>query len=198
MDALNTTTALLDGLLADENPRFWQEFDSRYRPIIRGFALKLGLSYADAEDVTQESLVRFIKYYRLGKYDRARGRLTSWLVAIAQNCIFDLQHSKAGRLERRGESAMLDLSDSSALDQLFDDETRRVVLDRAMAELRTTTRLDERTIRAFQMVALQQRTVADAVAETELSADSIYAAKHRCLSALREILTRLNTVYEIT
>lgn len=192
-----TTTALLESLLDPAGDQAWRDFDARYRPVLRGFALKLGLSYADAEDVTQESLARFVKYYRLGKYDRARGRLSSWLVSIAQNCVFDLQSSKAGRMERRGESAILDLSDSNALDSLFDQETRRVILETAMHELRTGTKADPRTVRAFEMVALQNRSVADAVAETGLSADSVYAAKHRCLTLLRQIVSRLHLAYEV-
>src|SRR5688572_33473691 len=80
-----TTTALLCGLLDPAAEQSWLEFDARFRPIVRGFAMKLGLSEADAEDVTQEALARFVKYYRQGKYDRTRGRLSSWLITIAQN-----------------------------------------------------------------------------------------------------------------
>jgi RNA polymerase sigma-70 factor (ECF subfamily) len=198
MDPLRTTTtALLDGLLDPSAQQVWQQFDGRFRPILRGFAMKLGLSYADAEDITQEALARFVKAYRAGKYDRSRGKLSSWLVAIAQRCIFDLKHSRAGRLERRGESAIISLSDTNALDVVWDEECRRVVLEKALAELRGATKLDEKTIRAFELVALEQKTAQEAARITGLSVDSVYAAKHRCLSQLREILARLNEIYEL-
>lgn len=192
-----TTTALLEGLLDPEQEQAWHDFDGRFRPILRAFCAKLGLSHADAEDVTQESLVRFIKHYRAGKYDRTRGRLSSWLVAIAQHCIYDLHQSRAQRMEQRGESAMLPLSDTGALDDLFEQECRKQLIEQAMAELRATTRMDEKTIRAFELVAIHQKSVADAAAETGLAADSIYAAKHRCLTQLREILSRLQIAYEL-
>lgn len=196
-DQTLTTTALLDGLLDPAQEQAWREFDARFRPILRAFAAKLGLSHADAEDVTQETLVRFIKHYRAGKYDRTRGRLSSWLVAIAQNCIYDLHQNRAERMEQRGESAMLPLSETGQLDDLFEQECRRLLIEQAMNELRATTRMDEKTIRAFELVAIQQKSVAEAAAETGLAADSIYAAKHRCLSQLRDILARLHTAYEL-
>jgi RNA polymerase sigma-70 factor (ECF subfamily) len=194
--ARTTTTALLQGLL-DPQGRSWVEFDERFRPILRGFAMKLGLNNADADDVTQEALARFVKYYRQGKYDRTRGRLSSWLISITQNCITDLRKAKAGRFERRGESAIVNLPDTPALSVLWEDECRRVLFDRALAEMRETSRLDEKTIRAFELVSLEQRSASEAAAEAGISIDSVYAAKHRCLTLLREILARLNEIYEI-
>jgi RNA polymerase sigma-70 factor (ECF subfamily) len=195
-----TTTALLTGLLdpaAEHAEQSWVEFDLRFRPIVRGFAMKLGLSEADADDVTQEALTRFVKSYRQGKYDRSRGRLSSWLIAIAQNCIFDLHQSRAVRKEHRGESAIADLSEPSALEAAWAEESRRVILEHAMRELKESTRLESRTISAFEMLAFKQKAPADIAAEMGMSLDSVYAAKNRCLTQLREILARLNRVYEV-
>src|SRR5688572_3182332 len=127
-----TTTALLCGLLDPAAEHSWLEFDARFRPIVRGFAMKLGLSEPDADDATQETLTRFVKYYRQGKYDRARGRLSSWLIAIAQNCVADLRERSAVRKEHRGESAIADLSETNALEALWAEESRRVILANAM------------------------------------------------------------------
>jgi len=192
-----TTTALLSGLLDPAAQESWVEFDSRFRPILRGFAMKLGLSEADAEDVTQESLARFVKHYREGKYDRSRGRLSSWLIAIAHNCIFDLRKGRAGRKEHRGESAIADLSETNSMEAVWAEESRRVILDHAMRELKESTRLESRTISAFEMLAFKQKPPADIAAEMQMSVDSVYAAKNRCLTQLREILERLNQVYEV-
>ena len=192
-----TTTALLCGLLDPGAEQSWLEFDARFRPIVRGFAMKLGLSEADADDVTQETLARFVKYYRQGKYDRTRGRLSSWLIAIAQNCIADVRQRRAVRKEHRGESAIEGLSETNALESVWAEESRRAILEHAMRELRETTRLDPRTIAAFELLAFNQKAPAEIAAEMGLSVDSVYAAKNRCLTQLREILARLNEVYEV-
>jgi len=194
---VTTTTALLEGLLDPASERTWSEFDARFRPILRAFSIRLGLSESDAEDVTQEALTRFVRFYRAGKYDRTRGRLSSWLVSITQNCVFDLQASRNARLERRGESAIGELSESSELTSIWNEECRRVLLERAMGELRKSTRLEPQTIRAFEMLAFEQREAAGVAAELELSLDSVYAAKNRCLTQLREIIARFNEAYEL-
>lgn len=192
-----TTTALLHGLLEPDAQQHWIEFDARFRPILRGFAMKLGLCEADADDVTQEALARFVKSYREGKYDRSRGRLSSWLISIAQNCVRDLHRSRASKRELRGESAIVELPHAGALESLWEEECRRVLLDHAMRELRDGTRLESRTIGAFERLALRQQAPADIAAELGMSLDSVYAAKNRCLSQLRQILARLNEVYEV-
>ena len=82
------------------------------------------------------------------------------------------------------------------MESLWAEESRRVILGHAMRELKETTRLDPRTIAAFEMIAFNQKAPADIAAEMGMSVDSVYAAKNRCLTQLREILARLNDVYE--
>jgi RNA polymerase sigma-70 factor (ECF subfamily) len=196
--ASKTTTSLLEGLHDPAAQEVWAELDARFRPILRGFAFRMGLSEVDADDVTQETLTRFIKAYRLGKYDRERGRLSSWIIAIAQNCIHDLRQSRADRLERRGESAFPDVLESNQLESIWDEECRRVFLEHAMRELREETRTDPRTIRAFEMLAFEKREAADVATELGMSIDSVYVAKNRRLNRLREITGRLREIYEIS
>jgi RNA polymerase sigma-70 factor (ECF subfamily) len=196
-DLRRTTTALLSGLLDPAGDEAWREFDARFRPIVRAFAGRLGLSDADAEDVTQEVLIRFLRSYREGKYDRGRGRLSSWLISITQNCVTDLLRSQAGRRGWRGESAVVNLADPEGLSAVWEEECRRSVLQQALAELRRRTRLQPQTIAAFEKVAFEQRSPADVASELKLSVDSVYAAKNRCLSELRDILEEVRQAYEI-
>ena len=56
-----TTTAMLEGLRDPGNETVWRDFDERYRPVLIGFAQRLGLTAADAEDAAQETLLAFMK-----------------------------------------------------------------------------------------------------------------------------------------
>jgi RNA polymerase sigma-70 factor (ECF subfamily) len=192
-----TTTALLDALMDSQDQQVWAELDNRYRPIIRGLARKLGLTYTDAEDVVQEVLSRFVKHYRAGEYDRGRGRLRAWIIQIARHCIADVHRSKSMNQANGGDSAIAGLSSDDEFAQLWDEEYRAFILESALSELRAGTRIDERTIRAFEKIGLCGEPVATVAAELGMSADSVYAAKSRCLKELREIVLRLNIVYEI-
>jgi RNA polymerase sigma-70 factor (ECF subfamily) len=191
-----TTTAMLDDLLDPANEQVWRQFDRRYRPIVVAFARRLGLQPEDAADAAQETLRRFVLAYRQGKYERDRGRLRSWLIGIARNCILDLRQEAASRPERPGLTAIERLPEEAQLTSIWDDERDRAVLRDALDALRTETRTDERTITAFEEVALQQRPAADVAASMGMSLNDVYLAKHRCLRRLRGLVEDLADAYD--
>lgn len=196
-DHTQTTTAMLAGLHDPANEQVWRAFDDRFRPIIVAFAGRLGAQAEDAADVAQETLSQFLRDFRAGKYDRSRGRLHAWIVGIARHRLIDLQRRRAAQRERRGESAIAELPAEGELSQLWDAECREEILRAGLRELRET-RLDPNTIRAFEMVALEESTPAAAAAALGLTVDSVYAAKNRCLAQLRTILARLHDAYEVS
>jgi RNA polymerase sigma factor (sigma-70 family) len=192
-----TTTALLDLLREPRNAEVWQELDSRYRPIAVGFARRLGLTREDAEDAAQETLLRFSRAYTEGRYDRTRGRLRSWMLGIARRCILDILALRSGRREKRGESALGDLPAVDEMERLWEEEHRRVIRERALHQLRGGTRFDDRTIRAFELLVMEEKPAAEVADLVHLSLDSVYAAKHRCARQLRRIVEELSRVYEM-
>lgn len=196
IDSTRTTTVLLEGLFDPQNEAVWSEFDRRYRPIVLGFARKLGLSDADAADAAQETMTQFMKEYRAGKYDRQRGRLHSWLIGLAKFRIAMIRRAKSGRRITGGQTVMIDLSDGQRLTQVWDDERRRSILRQAMEELRTTTNLAEKTIRAFEMLAVNQMPAAAVAEELEVDIQEVYLAKSRVAQKLRSILERLESAYQ--
>lgn len=185
-----TTTELLDGLYESGNRSAWSEFDSRYRSILVGFLRRMGINEADAADVAQETLARFVQDYRARKYDRGKGRLRSWLIGIARCRLADLQRDVGRRAVMHGESAIIGLPDDSNDDSLWEAEERRVIFEQAVRELRETTRFNERTIEAFERVVLRHEPVEAVSAQTGLSAQEIYNAKNRVVERLREIVKR--------
>lgn len=191
-----TTTALLAGLFDPANQAAWSEFDSRYRPMIVSFAQRLGLYESDAADIAQETLARFIRDYREGKYDRERGRLRSWIIGIVKYRVADLKRAQASRRENRGESAMIDLPADDELNQLWEAERRRVLLTQAIEELRSQSKLSEKTMLAFEQYALRDRPVDEVAAELNLTRHDVYMAKNRVAEKLRDILSRLEDIFD--
>ncbi len=193
-----TTTALLDSLLEPGNHAVWEEFDRRYRPILLGFARRLGLSREDAEDAAQETVLRVVKHYPSGGYDRAKGRLRSWMLAITRRCIIDIQQARRHRVERRGQSAIVDFPDSDRMEAILEEECRKAIRERALELLKRETRFEERTIRAFELLVFSGRPPAEVAGELDLSVDSVYASKHRCARELRKIVEKLELLYEMS
>ena len=192
---VRTTTALLEDLADPLDDAAWTELDARFRPIVFGLARRLGLGEADAADATQETLTRFVRAYRDGKYDRSRGRLQAWMVGIARHAIAEVRVGRASRRERRGESAILPLPGDDETDQIWDEELHAELMRRAMLKLRTMTRTDGRTIEAFEMLSLGG-LAPEAVGERlGMTRNDVYLAKHRCLSRLRELMEQDREAY---
>jgi RNA polymerase sigma-70 factor, ECF subfamily len=187
---LKTNTVLLAGLCDPQNQEVWREFDERYRPVVVAFARRLQLSHADAEEVAQETLVRFVEEYRAGRYERGRGRLRSWVFGMARARAADFKRRALRRREERGESALEEVASDVELEGLFEEEWHRALLRDALAELRNGTRTDPQSIRALEMLALEQKPAAEIAAALGMTPNAVYAAKHRALVHLREILAR--------
>ena len=76
-----TTTQVLEDLKESNDILAWTSFRNHFYPVIFNFAKTLGLSAADAEDATQETMLAFLKAFRNGKYDREKGQFSHWPVS---------------------------------------------------------------------------------------------------------------------
>ncbi len=192
-----TTTRLLAGLADPGNAAVWAEFDARYRPILVGFGRRLGLGDDDAQEAAQETMAQFVRDYRAGGYDRARGRLRAWILGIARHRIIDVGR-RAARHPRRGTSALGELPDDATLTIMWDEECRQAVLRAALAELSTRGRMAPKTVQAFHMQVDEQRDPTDVARLLGMSVRAVYLAKHRCLERLRQIIDEITPSYELT
>ncbi len=198
MDLDRTTTALLNGLFDPRNAAAWEAFDRRYRPILIGFVRNCGVKQTEAAEIAQETIVRFVEEYREGKYDRSRGRLGAWLVTIARYRVLDMRRKAGTAKVERGESAMIDLDDDKSVGAAYEAERRHALLREALEELRTKSRTDPKTVKAFEMLVYHSLTPQVVAEQLGMSTHDVYLAKSRVAAKLREIVVRLEQEYEET
>jgi len=172
----------------------WAQLDARYRPVIAGLARRLGATGADAEDVAQQTLAEFVQAYRLGRYDRGKGRLSSWILGIARNTALATVRKRRRESGGGGEQAMAD--DDQALRQAWIDERDRVILLRALGVLRDESAIDDRTLTAFELVALRGVPAAEVGAQCGMSVDQVYVARSRVTKSLRAEVQRMTEAFE--
>lgn len=192
-----TTSTMLASLREADNDQAWQGFDARYRPILIGVARRVGLSEEDAAEVAQQALAEFARDYRLGKYERGRGRLSSWLIGIAQHRALDCLRRRKVRKEARGVSAMVDIPcEREHLSAAWEVERQHAILQEALTVLRSTSRTNPESIRAFELVALRGVPARQAADECGMSVDDVYVAKNRVTNRLRDIVRELTDAYD--
>jgi len=193
--ANRTTTKLLDALRDHRNEPAWVQLDARYRPVIRGLARQLGLSDSDSEEVAQQSLSEFVKAYRDGRYDRGKGRLSSWILGIAHHTT--LKMIRSGKRETNpGATAMAEIADEDRLRSLWTDERDRQILQRALAVVRDESSVDDRTLQAFELVGLRGVPAQEAAAQCGMSVDQVYVARSRVTKRLRSLVEEMTAAFE--
>lgn len=193
--ATRTTTRLLDALHDHTNEPVWAHMDGRYRSVIAGLAKRLGLDDADADDVAQHTLTEFVRCYRDGKYDRTKGRLSSWILGIAH-------HTTLGMIRKRqaeGKQAQTQIDehlDEPLLRTIWTDERDRAILGRAMSMLRDESELDDRTLLAFELSSLRGVPVPETASQCGMTPDQVYVARSRVTKKLRILVDELTVAFE--
>jgi len=191
-----TTTHILDQLRDPGNGAMWELFDGRFRPVIITFARKRGLGEEEAAEVAQAVLAQFTADYQAGRYDRTRGRLSSWIIGIASNRIADVGRARQRASIERGESAIVSMSGDKAPDGDWQEAVKKVILDRAMHVLMNDTRLDARTTRAFELCAVRNVPASTVAEECQMTVAEVYVAKNRAIKKLREIVAELTEEFD--
>jgi RNA polymerase sigma-70 factor (ECF subfamily) len=189
-----TTTTLLDRLNDYDDRHAWDRLTERFRRPITAFALEVGVSPRDVEDVAQETLIAFAEAFRAGKYDRECGRLRSWLFGIAYRQSL-AQRRRSARHPSAPEKTppAVDKTSSTALAfQIWDRLWDRFLLERALEQAREE--FEPAVYRAFELVALHDRAPADAAAELGVPVKAVYNAKHRVAKRVREWIAELDSV----
>ncbi len=194
MTTTGTRTTLLEGLRGGGDPRAWQEFVRFYAPPLMAFVKRLGLADADAADAVQETLVAVYTMFRdlPAPFDRTKGRFKSWLRAVAQHKVRDMQRRwvRAGRaaglepLERMAAQA-----DRPEAEQAFEIEWQRTLLARALERVIRET--DPAVYQAFELYTLHSQP-ADKVAKLlGTTRNAVYISKTRVLKRVRAVLAEL-------
>ncbi|MBI4717257.1 MAG: sigma-70 family RNA polymerase sigma factor [Planctomycetes bacterium] len=184
----DTTSTNLDGLRDYGNADAWGRLAGRFRQPIVGFALQLGLTAADAEDVAQETLTAFADAYRNGGYDPTRGALSRWLFGIAYRQA--LKERRLAARQRAGgtgapSALWAQVPDQHAASESWDQEWEQAILGQCLEQV--AREVEPATYQAFEMAVTHQRSAADVAATLGMPVKAVYNAKHRVLKRIREL-----------
>lgn len=187
-----TTTQILDDLKCSDNSVVWKRFSDHFYPVIFAFSKSMGLSTADAEDVTQDTIIQFLRLYRAGKFHRQKGHLSHWVFGVARNVIRDFIKKKPPERNvsdsNTRTSFWASIQDDKAMQHTWTVQWQRSVLDRCLSKVRSE--VDPKTYRAFEMYAMDQQPVEQVCNTLDMTPNAVYVAKNRVLTKIRELKKR--------
>lgn len=183
----DTNTAILEQLRTFSADEAWTCLAEHFEVPLTRYARRSGLSADAARDVVQEALIAFAEAYRRGAYDRDKGRLSSWLFGIARREVSAARRRRAldpvGALETGQASGLRE--DDDALEQVWEEEWQRAILERAIARVREE--VEPATWESFALQAFDGLDVPDVMSRLGHSRTQVYNAKHRISRRLREL-----------
>lgn len=170
---------------ADEEA--WATFVTRYGPKILAWCRRWGLQESDAQDTTQDVLVRLARAMRTFTYD-AGGSFRGWLRTVTRRAWIDFLDGRRTAAVGTGDSTTAGLLDQVAaaddLDAALEDEYRRELLDHAAARVRE--RVAPHTWEAFRLTAVDGLPAAEAAARLGIQVGTVFVAKHKVKTMLAE------------
>ena len=187
-----TRVSLLTQLRQDPSDQSgWDEFVERYGPHIYRWCRQWKLQDADAEDVTQDILVKLTRKLRAFAYDPSRS-FRGWLKTVAHHAWRDFEDSRRPR-PAAGDSQFEELMRTlearedlaQKLEQAFDLELLEA------AKVRVRLRVAPHTWEAFRLMALEGLPVAEVAARVRLQVAMVYVAKSKVQKMLQEEIGKL-------
>jgi len=184
-----TTTQILEELEDSNDSHVWKNFCDHFNPVVVRFARRLGLSAVDAEDAAQEAMMTFLRAFRSGKYQPAKGRLSDWLFGVARRVILNLRGRRPLELliadKATGTSFWDLIQDDHDIKTTWETEWQQMVLSRCLEQVRRE--VDHRIFNAFELYALCDKPVDEVTKSLGMSRNAVYIAKSRVLSRLRQL-----------
>ena len=203
-DSYPTRPSLLLRLKDTRDQSSWQEFNDFYSKLIRGFALKAGLTIDEADEVVQETLVAAAKHLPEFRYDPKVCSFKTWLLNLSRWRVTDQLRrrrapsspAEAGRPHWESEdgprTATIERVPDPAggqLEVLWDREWRATLLETACQKVKTQVDLKQWQI--FDLYALKEWPVKKVAGSLGVSAARVYFVKHQVSSLLKKEVRRL-------
>jgi RNA polymerase sigma factor (sigma-70 family) len=187
----DTSASLLSALRRQPgNPEAWGRFVETYGPQILQWCRRWGLQDADAQDVTQTILLRFLRRAEKFDYDRSR-RFRGWLRALAHSTWYEFV--KRRREGNRGlggdaEGPIGSIEARDAIADFIETEYAREVLRCAMERVRV--RVEPRTWEAFRLLNIEMLSGEETATRLGMKLGSAFAASAKVRRLVREELER--------
>ena len=199
--AYTTRISVLRGA-ADGNEIYWKTFYDTYRPLIMLVGGDCNLKPDEKEELVQNVMCEIFQKDILDKFDpknvpehvtfkhdESKGRFRSYFRKIVRYQAIKIFHKRSNALSIDADSKPVSLISEDEFDAIWNDEWHQHILNQAMDELKS--RVEAVTFSAFQRYAVHGKNVEEVAGFFDISVSSVYTAKSRCISTLKEIIKDL-------
>lgn len=185
---MNTTSvSLLYRLRQPHEGDAWSRFVTLYTPLLQCWATRLGLQESDRADLVQDVFATLVQKLPEFRYDPELS-FRGWLRTLVLNRWRNRARQRVPTTLAAEHPAFADLAAPD--EETFGErEYRQMLVSRALRLMQTE--FPERLWKACWEHVVAGRAAADVAAELEIAVGTVYVAKARIMSRLREELAGL-------
>jgi RNA polymerase sigma factor (sigma-70 family) len=194
-DSKSQTSPTLLGRLrqSPQDESAWGAFVDRYGPKILGWCRRWNLQEADAQDVTQDVLLKLARKIRDFQYDPTRS-FRAWLKTLTQHAWSNFVEARKRARAVGGlpteEQHLETLPARDDLVQQLDAAFAQETLDEAMT--RVQLRVKPPTWEAFRLQALEGLSGAETAGRLHMTVTAVFVARSRVQRLLQEEVEKLD------
>ena len=190
-DSIPTRYSLLSRMQDRDDQDSWKDFFDTYWRLIYSFAIKSGLTDAEAQDVVQETVISVSKDIQKFKRDRALGSFKGWLRNLTRWRIADqLRKRDRSILAGNGLSTPSLGPDemtgpvNAELEAIWEEDWQSNLLEAAMERIKP--RVKEEHYQMFDLNVVRQWPASKVAKVLEVNIAQVYLAKHRILALMKK------------
>lgn len=191
------STLVLQRLLSDpDDGDAFAKFAAKYLPRMKRSCQRLGIQEADADDISATVLLKFHENHEFRRFVfRSKDKFNHWLHTVVKRAMFSFLRDRRRKPDAwsvgnpEAQEALERAANQVADEMAAFCEDDVAAGKRALAIVRT--RVDAKTMRAFELLVFEERKGADVAAELAMNPAAVWQARHRVAKMLQEEFKRL-------
>lgn len=177
-DTYLTRQTLLKRLKSNTDELAWEDFVFYYQNFIYSIIIRMGVSQADRDDISQKVLLKIWRSLDQFDHNQQKGHFRSWINAITRNTVLSfIAHSK--HLDKKYESFKVNADGAFVapeVDKLIGEEWEKHVS--ALAFDTISKKMSPQAIDAF-LAGLRNEPVSETAERLGLEENTVYTYKLR-------------------
>jgi RNA polymerase sigma-70 factor (ECF subfamily) len=190
-DSIPTRYSLLSRMQDREDQDSWKDFFDTYWRLIYSFAIKSGLTDAEAQDVVQETVISVARDIQKFKRDRTLGSFKGWLRNLTRWRIADQFRKRTRSVPAENNLSTPSPSPDEAagpvnadLEAIWEQDWQANLLEAAME--RVKPRVKEEHYQMFDLNVVRQWPASKVAQTFGVNIGRVYLAKYRIMALIKK------------
>lgn len=191
---LPTRRSLISRLRNRQDDDSWRDFFQTYWKLIYSFAIRLGCTDSEAEEVVQETVISLANKMPEYRYDPAACSFKGWLMHVAQWRVIDQLRKRRRQTTQplpADESLVLASSGASELETLWEQEWEKNLIDAAME--RVKKKINAEHYQIFHLLLVKGHSPAKVASLLKINTAKVYLVKHRVAGFVQKEIKSLKS-----